>query len=74
MFANSIAGAHALCMHFSLIRTALAYNLNPYDYYVAMLKAIPHCASVEDYEKLLPWNIKLDSDDADEIDSNSSRC
>jgi len=59
MFANSMDGAHALCLHLSMIRTALAHNLNPYDYYAAMLKQIPHCQTVEDYEKLLPWNIKL---------------
>jgi len=25
-----------------------------------LLKNIPHCRTVEDYEKLLPWNIGLD--------------
>jgi len=59
MFANSMEGAHALCLHFSLIRTALVHNLNPYQYYVEILKQIPHCKTVEDCEKLLPWNIKL---------------
>jgi len=54
MFANSVDGAHALAMHFSLIRTALANNLNPYKYYVSLLKQIPHCESVDDYIKLLP--------------------
>jgi hypothetical protein len=23
-----------------------------------LLKNVPHCKSIEDYEKLLPWNIK----------------
>jgi len=32
--------------------------LDPYNYYIALLKGIPHCKSVEDYEKLLPWNIR----------------
>lgn len=58
MFATSTEGAHALCLHFSLIRTAIAHKLNPYEYYVALLKRIPHCTSVEDYEQLLPWNFK----------------
>jgi transposase len=60
MFADSMAGAGALCMHFSMVRTALAHNLDPYQYYVAILKQLPHCQLVEDYEKLLPWNIALD--------------
>ncbi len=59
MFADSMEGAHALCLHFSLVRSALAHHLNPYQYYVEVLKQIPHCACVEDYERLLPWNIKL---------------
>ena len=29
-------------------------------YYVMLLKNLPHCRSVDDYEKLLPWNIGLD--------------
>ena len=60
MFAYSVNGAHALCMHFSLIRSALLHKLNPYQYYVAVLQRLPHCESVGDYEKLLPWNIQLD--------------
>ena len=60
MFSYSVEGARALCMHFSLIRTAKLHGLDPYHYYVKLLKSIPHCKSVEDYEKLLPWNIKFD--------------
>ena len=59
MFCASVDGAKALCMHFSLIRTAKLHGLDPYHYYVKLLKGIPHCKSVEDYEKLLPWNIDL---------------
>ena len=57
MFCESVAGASALCLHFSLIRTALLHGLNPFEYYVALLKQIPYCKTVEDYEKLLPLNI-----------------
>ena len=60
MFCASMDGAKALCMHFSFIRTAKLHGLDPYHYYVQLLKSIPHCKSVEDYEKLLPWNINLD--------------
>ncbi len=60
MFASSVDGANALCMHFGFIRTAKAHGLDPYHYYVKLLKSLPHCKSVEDYEKLLPWNIQLD--------------
>ncbi|NBX75207.1 MAG: IS66 family transposase [Proteobacteria bacterium] len=57
LFSNSMDGARALCLHMSLIRTALHHGLKPYEYYVALLKQLPYCKTVEDYEKLLPWNI-----------------
>lgn len=58
LFCDSVDGARALCLHFSLIRTAKLHGIDPYHYYVHLLKSIPHCKTVEDYEKLLPWNIK----------------
>lgn len=60
LFAASVDGAHALCMHFGIIQTAKAHGLDPYHYYVKLLKNLPYCRCVEDYEKLLPWNIELD--------------
>lgn len=57
LFCDSVSGAQALCLHMGLIRTAKLHGLDPYNYYIALLKRIPHCKSVEDYEKLLPWNI-----------------
>ena len=60
MFACSVDGANALCLHFSLIRTAKRHNLDPYRYYVKVLEMIPHCQTTEDYETLLPWNIELE--------------
>jgi len=59
LFAYSVAGARALCIHLSLIRSALLHGLDPYHYLVAIMKAIPYCQTAEDFEKLLPWNIKL---------------
>lgn len=57
LFASSVDGAEALCMHMSFIRTAKLHGHDPYHYYVKLLKSIPHCKTVEDYEKLLPWNM-----------------
>ena len=59
MFATSVDGANALCLHFSLIRTAKLHGLDPYRYYVKVLEQIPYCETPEDYEALLPWNIEL---------------
>lgn len=60
LFCASVDGADALCMHLSFIRTAKRHSIDPYHYYVKLLKNIPYCNDVEDYEKLLPWNINLD--------------
>jgi transposase len=59
LFSASVDGANALCMHLGFIRTAKKHGLDPYYYYLNLLKALPLCQSVEDYEKLLPWNIQL---------------
>jgi transposase len=60
LFCSSVEGARALCMHFGFVRTAKLHGLDPYHYYVMLLKNIPYCNTAEDYEKLLPWNIGLD--------------
>lgn len=57
LFCDSVAGANALALHMGLIRTAKLHGLDPYNYYVTLLKCIPHCNNLQDYEKLLPWNI-----------------
>ena len=59
LFSASVDGAYALCMHFSIIRTAKLHGIEPYRYYVKLLKNMPLCQSIDDYEKLLPWNITL---------------
>jgi len=61
MFSYSVEGAHALCVHMSLIFTAIAHGLDPYHYYVHIMKKAPYCETVEDYEQLLPWNVTLTS-------------
>jgi transposase len=60
LFANSMAGAYASCRLFSLIETAKANNLNPNQYLTHIFKELPNCNNLEDYEALLPWNVKLE--------------
>ena len=60
LFADSVAGAKALCMHFSFIQTAKLHKHDPYHYYCILFKRLPHCKTLEDYERLLPWNINPD--------------
>lgn len=60
LFAATVAGAKALCMHFSFIQTAKLHGHDPYRYITIVLKRLPHCKKLEDYEKLLPWNMNPD--------------
>lgn len=59
LFATSVEGARALCIHMSLVRTAILHGFDPYRYYVKVLQDIPYCRTSEDFELLLPWNIDL---------------
>lgn len=60
LFCATVDGANALCMHMGFIRTAKLHGHDPYHYYVKLLKSIPNCKTVENYEKLLPWNMSKD--------------
>ncbi|MDH5232880.1 MAG: IS66 family transposase [Gammaproteobacteria bacterium] len=59
LFANSQAGAKASANLYSLIETAKRNQLNPLDYLKTVFTQLPNAQSVEDIEKLLPWNIDL---------------
>jgi hypothetical protein len=40
----------------------LAFQLiqQRHKYYVKIMKSIPHCQTIEDYEALLPWNVDIE--------------
>ena len=58
LFADTPQGAHASATHYSLIETAKACGVEPFEYYRWMLARLPYADGVEDYEALLPWNFK----------------
>jgi transposase len=60
LFANSVAGAHAAANIFSLIETCKTHQVNPYDWLRDTLTKIPACETLEQYEKLMPFNFKRD--------------
>ena len=60
MFSASQEGARALCLHFSLIRSDKLHKIDPYRYYVEIIKKVPCCEKIEVYEVLLPWNTNLE--------------
>jgi transposase len=57
LFANSVAGANAAATIFSIIETCKYHQIEPYDYLRYTLETLPQCHTIEDYEKLLPYNI-----------------
>lgn len=59
LFMGSQAGAKAGATFYSLIETCKANNIEPYKYFCAMLHKIRLCQTDEDYQKLLPQNIRL---------------
>lgn len=58
LFSCTPEGADALGIHFSLILTAKNHELDPMAYYTRILKEIPLCQTLQDFEALLPWNLK----------------
>jgi transposase len=59
LFSDTSRGAKASATHYSLIETAKANNLEPYQYIRHVLEHIAAARTVEDIEALLPWNVCL---------------
>ena len=61
LFSSSQAGAKASAMLYSIIETAKANDLEPYTYLRTLFTRLPVCETVEDFEKLLPWQADLEA-------------
>ena len=64
LFADTPNGANASAIHYSLVETAKANGLEPYQYLREILSKLPYAETVEDLEALLPWNIEFNKMDA----------
>ena len=58
MFSDTVAGATASANLYSLVETAKANHLEPHAYLSLIFTRLPTLTTVEDYEALLPWNVK----------------
>ena len=58
LFADSPAGAKASAVYFSLVETAKANGVEPYEYLSKVIRQLPYVETVEQMEALLPWNMK----------------
>jgi transposase len=55
LFSSSVDGADASAMFYSLIETAKANDVEPFDWLREILEKIPHANTLEDYLELLPF-------------------
>ena len=58
LFSNSVSGANAAAVIYSLIQTCHAHQVNPYDWLKHAIDEIPRAESVEQFESLLPFNFR----------------
>jgi transposase len=58
MFCYDKVGAQASANLFSLVMTARANGLEPYEYLVEVFERLPSATTLEAIEALLPWNLK----------------
>ena len=59
MFCDSVKGAESNTIVYSLVETAKANGLEPYDYLLLVLSMLPYMVkspSHEELEKLMPWH------------------
>ena len=57
LFSQTTAGAHASAVLYSIVETAKANGLEPQAYLNRLYTELPNIDSVDDFEKLLPWNL-----------------
>jgi transposase len=58
LFSDTVAGANASAVIYSLLETAKANGLEPYTWLRRVLRDLPAAKTVDDVAALLPWNMK----------------
>jgi transposase len=58
MFSDTVPGAVASANLYSLVETAKANGIEPHAYLAHLFDQLPSAKTVEDFEVLLPWNVK----------------
>jgi len=60
MFCQSVAGAEASAILYSVVMTCRANDINPYYYFLHLFKTLPNLGDKSDLTALMPWNVQLD--------------
>ena len=58
LFSATVTGAKASANLYGLIETAKANSVEPYSYLRHVFKELSRAQTVEQIEKLLPWNVE----------------
>jgi transposase len=58
LFSDTVKGALASANLFSIVETAKANGVEPHAYLSLLFAQLPYAKTVEDFEVLLPWNVK----------------
>jgi transposase len=58
LFTDTVKGAVASANLYSLVETCKANGVEPHAYLTFLFERLPHLKTVEDFEALLPWNVK----------------
>lgn len=58
LFADTQDGAKASANLYSLLETAKANGVEPFAYLRDLFARLPRAQTADDYEALLPWNLK----------------
>lgn len=58
LFKDTVPGAVASANLYSLVETAKANGLEPFAYFSRLFGRLPQLKTVEDFEAVLPWNVK----------------
>ncbi|HYX34380.1 MAG TPA: IS66 family transposase [Oligoflexus sp.] len=56
LFSDTVKGANASAALYSLVITARANGIEPYEYLTHIFTELPRATSADDFETLLPWN------------------
>ena len=59
LFSDTVHGAVASANLYSLVETAKANGVEPHAYLSHLFERLPQLTTVEDYEAMLPWKVKL---------------
>lgn len=66
LFADTPDGAFTNATMYSLVQTAKANGLNPYDYLKHVFAELPNMKTSEEVVLLLPWNIQMENESPSE--------